>query len=91
MSEDSPIIYSLCFLSYVSYNKIHIVFRSCHYSLKYRSLHFMITKYIFPEAYLSLNLPLGGPSWIISRPINGYLGFKAIPESPFLFKGFIQK
>lgn len=51
----------------------------------------MITKYIFPEAYLSLNLPLGGPSWIISRPINGYLGFKAIPESPFLFKGFIQK
>lgn len=47
---------------------------------------------IFPEAYLSLNLPFGGPSRIFSTgQSNVYLGFKAIPESPIPFKGFTKK
>lgn len=27
------------------------------------------TKFTFPEAYLSLNLPAGGPSWVISTDL----------------------
>lgn len=51
----------------------------------------LINKFIFPETYLSLNLPFGGSSWIFSPLTNIHLGFKAVPEFPtFLFTEFTQ-